>query len=74
MQEEGRSVSIHAILLCVLTKAWMTYSEGAAIWYLRNHVVARATRFTFGVAIDRIYDRSNPQHKARIRDKYTDVG
>jgi hypothetical protein len=40
-------------------------SDGAVIWLMTNSVTARASRFTYGVAKQCVYQSSNEAHKGR---------
>ncbi|CAG7852131.1 SubName: Full=Uncharacterized protein {ECO:0000313/EMBL:CCA70381.1} [Serendipita indica DSM 11827] len=47
-------------------------AEGAAIWYIKQLVVARAARSTFGIIIWRPFDAKNPVHCQRRHKAYVD--
>jgi hypothetical protein len=40
-------------------------AEGAAIWYIQHSVVARATRFSYGIHAREAFSNSNPMHRGR---------
>jgi hypothetical protein len=48
------------------------HSEGAAIWHIKQLVVARAVRSTFGIIIWRPFDAKNPVHNGRKHKSYVD--
>ncbi|KAH7100088.1 hypothetical protein BKA62DRAFT_831203 [Auriculariales sp. MPI-PUGE-AT-0066] len=47
-------------------------AEGAALWYLRQTVVARASRAHFGTQKAANYDANDSRHKERVSDSYVD--
>ena len=47
-------------------------AEGAAIWFTKQLVIARAVRSTFGVIVHRIYDPSSAVHNQRKHKVFTD--
>ena len=48
-------------------------AEGAAIWFTKQLVIARAVRSNFGIHMRRIYDPYNSVHQQRAHKVYTDV-
>jgi hypothetical protein len=64
---ESTSVSfcnrlLHLTLIGCSAKA---VADGAVIWFAKQTVVARATRFAFGTDVMRPYDPDNPDHRGR---------
>jgi len=46
-------------------------AEGASLWYLRQTVVARASRSFFGTNMTTPFDQHNTLHKQREHTKFT---
>jgi hypothetical protein len=62
------TISAHYSLTTILGMA----SEGAAVWYAKQLVVARAVHSTFGIIIWRPFDATNPVHRQRSHKAYLD--
>jgi hypothetical protein len=41
-------------------------ADGTVIWYVRNSVIARATRFAFGTSVMVAYDQDKAEHQSRF--------
>jgi hypothetical protein len=48
-------------------------ADGAIMWFVKQAVVARATRFAFGAKIMPLYDQHNHEHQGR-RTVRTPIG
>jgi hypothetical protein len=54
-----------------MTGSAKAVADGAAAWYIRRAVTARATRFAYGTDATESYDDSNLRHRGRIvHDSY----
>jgi hypothetical protein len=47
------------------------YREGATIWFIKQLIKARATRFTYGLQINAIYDHRI--HHQRYKEAFVDI-